>query len=83
MFIYSYIFDKFLYLANNNNGICIIKKILTFTNKKNLHEKLKSIVIENALYLIQQSYGNFVIQIIIESWIFKLFSVNLILNDIY
>ena len=68
MFIYSYIFDKFLYLANNNNGICIIKKILTFTNKKNLHEKLKSIVIENALYLIQQSYGNFVIQIIIESW---------------
>ena len=68
MFIYSYIFDKFLYLANNNNGICIIKKILAFTNKKNLHEKLKSIVIENALYLIQQSYGNFVIQIIIESW---------------
>ena len=69
MFIYSYIFDNFLYLANNNNGICIIKKILTFINKKNLHEKLKKIVKENALYLIQQSYGNFVIQVIIESWI--------------
>ena len=69
MFIYSYIFDNFLYLANNNNGICIIKKILTFVNKKNLHEKLKKIVKENALYLIQQSYGNFVIQVIIESWI--------------
>ena len=67
-FIYSYIFDKFLYLANNNNGICIIKKILTFTNKKTLHEKLKKIVKENALYLVQQSYGNFVIQVIIESW---------------
>ena len=67
-FIYSYIFDNFLYLANNNNGICIIKKILTFINKKNLHEKLKKIVKENALYLIQQSYGNFVIQVIIESW---------------
>lgn len=26
LFIYSYIFEKFLYLANNNNGICIIKK---------------------------------------------------------
>ena len=68
MFIYSYIFDNFLHLANNNNGICIIKKILTFTNKKNLHEKLKKIVKENAIYLIQQSYGNFVIQVIIESW---------------
>ena len=68
MFIYSYIFDNFLTLANNNNGICIIKKILTFTNKKRLHEKLKTIVKENALYLIQQSYGNFVIQVIVESW---------------
>ena len=68
MFIYSYIFDNFLYIANNNNGICIIKKILSFTNKKSLHDKLKGIVIENAIYLIQQSYGNFVIQVIIESW---------------
>ena len=68
MFIYSYIFDNFLYIANNNNGICIIKKILSFTNKKSLHDKLKAIVIENAIYLIQQSYGNFVIQVIIESW---------------
>ena len=68
MFIYSYIFDNFLFLANHNNAICIIKKILTFTNKKNLHEKLKNIVIENALHLIQQSYANFVIQIIIECW---------------
>jgi hypothetical protein len=68
MFIYSYIFDNFLVLANNNNGICIIKKILTFTNKKRLHEKLKTIVKENALYLIQKSYGNFVIQVIVESW---------------
>ena len=67
-FIYSFIFENFLYLANNNNGICIIKKILTFTNKKAIHEKLKNIVKENALYLIQQSYGNFVIQVIIEYW---------------
>jgi hypothetical protein len=68
LFIYSYIFEKFLYIANNNNGICIIKKILTFTHKKKLHEKIKNIVKENAMYLIQQSYGNFVIQIIVEHW---------------
>ena len=68
MFIYLYIFEKFLYLSNNSYGICIIKKILAFTQKKKLHEKLKSIVKENGLFLIQQSYGNFVIQVIIECW---------------
>ena len=68
MFIYVYIFEKFLYLSNNSYGICIIKKVLAFTHKKKLHEKLKSIFKENCLYLIQQSYGNFVIQVIIECW---------------
>ena len=67
-FIYTYIFDNFLYLTNNSNGIYIIKKILTFVQKKNLHEKLKSIVKKNAIFLIKQSYGNFVIQVIIENW---------------
>ena len=67
-FIYSYIFEHFMNLANNNNGICIIKKIMTINNKKKLHEKIKNIIKENALYLIQQQYGNFVIQIVIESW---------------
>ena len=55
-------------LTNNSNGIYIIKKILTFTQKSNFHEKLKTIVKKNALFLIKQSYGNFVIQVIIESW---------------
>ena len=67
-FIYTYLFDNFLYLTNNSNGIYIIKKILTFTQKKNLHEKLKNIVKKNAIFLIKQSYGNFVIQVIIENW---------------
>jgi len=67
-FIYTYIFENFLNLTNNSNGIYIIKKILTFTQKNNFHERLKSIVIKNALFLIKQSYGNLVIQIIIESW---------------
>ena len=67
-FIYTYIFQNFLNLTNNSNGIYIIKKILTFTQKKTFHEKLKSIVKKNAIFLIKQSYGNFVIQVIIENW---------------
>ena len=39
MFIYVYIFEKFLYLSNNSYGICIIKKILSFTHKKKIARK--------------------------------------------
>ena len=67
-FIYNYIVDNFVDLANNNNGICIVKKILTFTHKKNIHDKIKIIVKENALQFISHPYGNFVIQVIVECW---------------
>ena len=67
-FIYDYAYDNFLNLANNNNGICIVKKILSFTHKKTLHDKLKIIVKENALQLIKHPYANFVIQVVIECW---------------
>ena len=67
-FIYDYICDNFLNLAYNNNGIYIIKKILTFTHKKTLHDKLKKMVKENALNFVKHPYANFVIQVIIECW---------------
>ena len=67
-FIYNYIVDNFLDLANNNNGICIIKKILTFTHKKKLHDKIKAIIKENGLQLISHPYANFVIQIVVDCW---------------
>ena len=67
-FIYNYIVDNFLDLANNNNGICIVKKILSFTHKKNIHDKLKVIIKENGLQLILHPYANFVIQIVVECW---------------
>ena len=67
-FIYSYIIDNFLRLAYNCNGICLVKKLLTFTDKKALQDKIKKIIKENAFGLIQHPYGNFVIQVIIECW---------------
>ena len=67
-FIYDYVANNFLILANNINGICIVKKVLTLTHKKELHEKLKKLSYDNALGLIQHSYGNYVIQVIVENW---------------
>ena len=46
----------------------IVKKLLSFTHKKNLHDKLKIIVKENALQLISHPFGNFVIQVVVECW---------------
>ena len=67
-FLYDYIYENFLTLANNNNGICIVKKILSLTHKKLLHDKLKIIIKDNALQLIKHPYANFVIQVVVECW---------------
>ena len=66
--IIEYICENFLELAYNNNGICLVKKILLMTHKKELHIKLKKLVFDNALNLIVHQYGNYAIQIIIENW---------------
>jgi len=66
--IIEYICKNFLELAYNNNGICLVKKILLMTHKKELHIKLKKLVFDNALNLIVHQYGNYAIQIIIENW---------------
>ena len=67
-FLYLYIIDNFLKLANNKYGIYLVKTILTFIQKKNLHEKIKKIVKENPYMLILNPFGNFVIQVIVEYW---------------
>ena len=66
--IIEYICQNFLKLAYNNNGICLVKKILLMTHKKDLHIKLKKLVYDNALNLIVHQYGNYAVQIIIENW---------------
>ena len=67
-FIYKYIIDNFLILAFDSNGICIIKKIVSLTHKVKLHEQIKNIVKENSMEIIKHTYGNFIIQSIIENW---------------
>ena len=67
-FIFDFVEKNFLNLSNHINGICIVKKILSLTYKKDIHDKLKNIIKENAFNLIQHSYGNYVIQVIIETW---------------
>ena len=67
-FIYDYVIDNFLKLSYNSNGICIIKKIISFTYKINLHDKIKKIIKDNAFDLILHPYGNYVIQSAVENF---------------
>ena len=67
-FLYSFISNNFIKLAINSNGIYIVKKILSFPIKKELHDKIKNIVLNNYMRLIKHPYGNFVIQTIVECW---------------
>ena len=66
--IINYICNNFIELAYNANGICLVKKILLMTHKKDLHKRLKNLIHDNALNLIVHQYGNYAIQTILENW---------------
>jgi len=65
-FIYEIAIESFMTLANNANGLCIIKIIMIDASKKETIEKLKKLIIDNCMYLIENPYGNYTIQIVLE-----------------
>ena len=66
--IIDYVFNNFIDLAYHIYGICIVKKLLLMAHKKELHNKIKKKIYDNALNLIVHQYGNYVIQTIVENW---------------
>ena len=66
--IIDYVYNNFIDLSYHINGICIVKKLLLMTHKKELHNKIKKKIYENAINLIVHQYGNYVIQTIVENW---------------
>ena len=64
----SFILDNFLFLANNANGLCVVKKEIICENKKENFEQLKKEIITHALVLIQNPYGNYALQTAIDNW---------------
>ena len=55
-------------LAYHMNGVCIVKKLILMTHKRELHKKIKKKIYDNTLNLIVHQYGNYVMQVIIENW---------------
>lgn len=66
--INDFVYNNFMNLACHINGVCIVKKLLLMTHKRELHQKLKKIIIKNSETLIIHQYGNYVIQTIMENW---------------
>jgi hypothetical protein len=65
-FLCDYVDVNFISLANHSNGLCIVKKVLMMNHKQELHEKLKKYLIDNAMGLVQNPYGNYALQVTID-----------------
>jgi hypothetical protein len=65
-FIFNPVIEKFIELSMDQNGLCVIKKII---NKVQDHSKkvmIGQIISENAIKLVQSPYGNYAVQQCLE-----------------
>ena len=62
------ILENFLFLANNPNGLCVIKKEIIIENKQANYGALKKEISKDSLVLIQNPYGNYALQTVLENW---------------
>ncbi len=69
-YISNFILDNFVFLVNNSNGLCVVKKeiLIEYKIKKNNFQKLKNLLVENSLILIQNPFGNYALQTAIDNW---------------
>lgn len=62
-FIYSTVIENFLNIASHCNGLCVVKKVIIHSTNPGTIDTIKDIIVQNAAYLIQNAYGNYVIQV--------------------
>lgn len=79
--IYSTILENFITLANNPNGLCIVKKMILYARRKDSINLIQNKIIDNMKTLISNAYGNYIIQTILEVW--KEEDLHPVLNSIY
>jgi RNA-binding protein YlmH len=59
--VFDEIYDKFIELATNNCGLCVIKVIIQKTFKPENQKRMMGKLISNAIELAQNPYGNYAI----------------------
>ena len=68
--IMNFILSNFISLATHVNGLCLAKKAILIANNpnSNYYQVLKRIISDNCLTLVQNPYGNYAIQVVIDNW---------------
>jgi hypothetical protein len=65
-FIYEMIINNFMSLANNCNGLCVVKKIIIHSHKEETIERVLKKILDNCLALVQNPFGNYAIQVALD-----------------
>lgn len=70
----QYIFDEiirnFEVLAIDKQGLCVMKKLIKHTKKKELQRKIVDILCERVMVYVQNEYGNFVVSEVLQNYDF-------------
>jgi len=66
--IYKVVTDNFVFLANNEKGLSVIKKLIIHSKNFETLETIRNQISENALILSQNPFGNYAIQVAFENW---------------
>lgn len=67
-FLYELALGSFLKLANNTNGLCIIKKIIIHAKNEETIKRILQKLVDNSSTLIQNPFGNYSIQTAVDVW---------------
>ncbi len=66
--IFNFITENLIFLSKHVNGLCLVKRILIIEYENNNYLTLKNILINKSLELIENPYGNYALQIVIDYW---------------
>lgn len=62
------IIDNFTTLANNVNGLTVCKKLIVSNQSMETRRRVQQQIIDNAIVLIQNPFGNYALQSAFENW---------------
>lgn len=66
IFIFQFVIDNFMLLSTNQNGLCIVKKIIMTGKSYYIQMKIQNLIIINFNYLVLHTFGNHTIQAVLE-----------------
>lgn len=67
-FIFEPVFDHLIELSMDQNGLCVIKKLISKILGHEKRVKIGEKLSENVVSLVQSPYGNYAVQQVLDNW---------------